>query len=162
MVYTTTIIRHTILGRSKRTGKRRCRISSSHSRMHLSAYYPGDTNVYLFGYSDADYANNVENRRSITGYVSVFAGAPLTWNSMTQHSVGLSTMEAEYFNVCKAVQKGIYLRMLFEESGMKVDESLVIKEDNLLSPRTQEITLEPSISTCELVIVSGWSMVSWC
>jgi hypothetical protein len=98
--------------------------------MHLSAYYPGDTNVYLFGYSDADYANNVENRRSITGYVSVFAGAPLTWNSMTQHSVGLSTMEAEYFNVCKAVQKAIYLRMLFEESGMKVDESLVIKEDN--------------------------------
>ena len=60
----------------------------------------------------------------------MFAGAPLTWNSMTQHSVALSTMEAEYFAVCKAVQEAIYLRMLFEESGMKVDAPLVIKEDN--------------------------------
>jgi hypothetical protein len=39
-------------------------------------------------------------------------------------------MEAEYFAVCKAVQEAIYLRMLFEESGMKVDTPLVIKEDN--------------------------------
>jgi hypothetical protein len=97
---------------------------------YASSYYPGDANVHVFGYSDADYANNVDNRRSITGYVFVFAGAPLTWNSMTQHSVALSTMEAEYFAVCKAVQEAIYLRMLFEESGMKVDTPSVIKEDN--------------------------------
>lgn len=97
---------------------------------YASSYYPGDSNVHVFGYSDADYANNVDNRRSITGYVFVFAGAPLTLNSMTQHSVALSTMEAEYFAVCKAVQEAIYLRMLFEESGMKVDTPLVIKEDN--------------------------------
>jgi hypothetical protein len=84
----------------------------------------------VFGYSDADYANNVDDRRSITGYVFVFAGAPLSWNSMTQHSVALSTMEAEYYAVCKATQEAIYLRMLFEESGMKVDSPLVIKEDN--------------------------------
>jgi len=97
---------------------------------YASSFYPGDANVHLLGYSDADYANNVDNRRSITGYVFVFAGAPLSWNSMTQHSVALSTMEAEYFAVCKAVQEAIYLRMLFEESGMKVDAPLVIKEDN--------------------------------
>jgi hypothetical protein len=97
---------------------------------YASSYYPGDTKVHLLGYSDADYANNVDNRRSITGYVFVFAGAPLSWNSMTQHSVALSTMEAEYFAVCKAVQEAIYLRMLFEESGMKVEAPLVIKEDN--------------------------------
>ena len=60
----------------------------------------------------------------------MFTGAPLTWNSMTQHSAALSTMEAEYFAVCKAVQEAIYLRMLFEESGMKVDTPFVIKEDN--------------------------------
>ena len=54
----------------------------------------------------------------------------MTWNSMTQHSVALSTMEAEYFAVFKAVQEAIYLRILFEESGMKVDAPLIIKEDN--------------------------------
>ena len=97
---------------------------------YASSHYPGDSKVHIFGYSDADYANDVDSRRSITGYVFVFAGAPLSWNSMTQHSVALSTMEAEYFAVCKAVQEAIYLRMLFEESGMKVESPLVIKEDN--------------------------------
>lgn len=97
---------------------------------YASSYYPGDAKVHLFGYSDADYANDVDNRRSVTGYVFVFAGAPLSWNSMTQHSVALSTMESEYFAVCKATQEAIYLRMLFEESGIKVDTPLVIKEDN--------------------------------
>ena len=97
---------------------------------YTSSFYPGDRNVHVFGYSDADYANCVDDRRSITGYVFVFAGAPLSWNSMTQHSVALSTMESEYYAVCKATQEAIYLRMLFEESGMKVEQPLVIKEDN--------------------------------
>ena len=97
---------------------------------YASSHYPGDSKVHILGYSDADYANNTDDRRSITGYVFVFAGAPLSWNSMTQHSVALSTMEAEYFAVCKAVQEAIYLRMLFEESGIKVDTPLVVKEDN--------------------------------
>ena len=97
---------------------------------YASSYYPGDSKVHILGYSDADYANDIDNRRSITGYVFVFAGAPLSWNSMTQHSVALSTMEAEYFAVCKAVQEAIYLRMLFEESGIRVDTPLTIKEDN--------------------------------
>ena len=97
---------------------------------YASSYYPGDKKVNVFGYSDADYANSVDDRRSVTGYVFVFAGAPLSWNSMTQHSVALSTMESEYYAVCKATQEAIYLRMLFEESGMKVEQPLVIKEDN--------------------------------
>jgi hypothetical protein len=97
---------------------------------YTSSFYPGDSKVHVFGYSDSDYANNVDDRRSITGYVFVFAGAPLSWNSMTQHSVALSTMESEYYAVCKATQEAIYLRMLFEESGMRVEQPLVIKEDN--------------------------------
>ena len=90
---------------------------------YASSHYPGGHKVNVFGYSYAD-------RRSVTGYVFVFAGAPLSWNSMTQHSVALSTMEAEYYAVCKATQEAIYLRMLFEESGMKVEQPLIIKEDN--------------------------------
>ena len=45
---------------------------------YASSFYPGDAKVNVFGYSDADYANNVDDRRSITGYVFVFAGAPLS------------------------------------------------------------------------------------
>ena len=60
----------------------------------------------------------------------MFAGAPLTWNSINQHSVALSTMESEYFAFCKAAQEAIYLRMLLEETGISVKAPIVIKEDN--------------------------------
>ena len=97
---------------------------------YSSHYFPGTSKVNLVGYSDADFANNVDDRRSITGYVFLLAGAPLSWNTMTQHSTALSTMESEYYAVCKTTQEALYLRMLCEETGISVDRPLVIKEDN--------------------------------
>jgi len=97
---------------------------------YSSAFFPGTTAVNLQGYSDADFANSIDDRRSITGYVFVFAGAPLSWNCMTQHTTALSTMESEYYAICKSVQEALYLRMLMEEVGLKVDKPLVIREDN--------------------------------
>ena len=97
---------------------------------YSSAYFPGTSVVNLQGYSDADFANSIDDRRSITGYVFLFAGAPLSWNCMTQHTTALSTMESEYYAICKSVQEALYLRMLFEEVGLRVDTPLVIREDN--------------------------------
>jgi hypothetical protein len=97
---------------------------------YSSGYFPGSSVVNLQGYSDADFANSIDDRRSITGYVFMFAGAPLSWNCMTQHTTALSTMESEYYAICKSVQEALYLRMLFEELGLRVDNPLVIREDN--------------------------------
>ena len=97
---------------------------------YSSAYFPGTTLANLQGYSDADFANSIDDRRSITGYVFMFAGAPLSWNCMTQHTTALSTMESEYYAICKSVQEALYLRMLMEEVGLKVDKPLIIREDN--------------------------------
>ena len=49
---------------------------------------------------------------------------------MTQHTTALSTMDSEYYAICKSVQEALYLRMLFEEVGLRVDSPLVIREDN--------------------------------
>ena len=97
---------------------------------YTSHYYPGSATVNLVGYSDADFANNVDDRRSITGYVFILAGAPLSWCTQTQHVTALSTMESEYYAVCKTTQEALYLRMLCEETGLSVNKPLVIKEDN--------------------------------
>ena len=97
---------------------------------YSSYYFPGSTTVNLTGYSDADFANNPDDRRSITGYVFILAGAPLSWCTQTQHTTALSTMESEYYAVCKTTQEALYLRMLCEETGIKVDRPLIIKEDN--------------------------------
>ena len=39
-------------------------------------------------------------------------------------------MEAEYYAVHGCVREGLFLRMLFDETGLKVQDPLVIYEDN--------------------------------
>ena len=38
-------------------------------------------------------------------------------------------MKSKYYTVCKTVQEALYLRILFEETGFKVDSPKIIKED---------------------------------
>lgn len=50
----------------------------------------------LCGFADADYANDVDTRRSTTGYTITVGGSTVCWRSRRQRSVALSTTEAEY------------------------------------------------------------------
>ncbi|GBP86486.1 Retrovirus-related Pol polyprotein from transposon TNT 1-94 [Eumeta japonica] len=54
----------------------------------------------LIGYSDADFANDIETRRSITGYVFLKNGAAVTWSTQREQTVALSTTESEFMAVC--------------------------------------------------------------
>ena len=58
------------------------------------------------------------------------AGASMSWNCQTQLTTVQSTLEAECYAVCKAVHEALYLRVMFEEAGLKVDGPLVIRVDN--------------------------------
>ena len=79
---------------------------------------------------DADYANSMDDRRSITGYVNFMSGGPVTWQSKNQTSVALSTMEAEYMALAAETQVAIWLRMVLEELGVQMAGPVVIREDN--------------------------------
>ena len=82
-------------------------------------------------YVDADYAADPDSRRSITGYIFMLAGAPISWQSRQQASVALSTMEAEYMAACAATQEAIWLRLLLKDLHiLDHDQPLVIREDN--------------------------------
>ena len=50
----------------------------------------------IMGYVDADYARDLNDRRSTTGYVFTLASGPICWRSMIQSLVALSTTESEY------------------------------------------------------------------
>ena len=65
--------------------------------------------VSLTSYSDADFANNELDCRSLTGYVFKIGNAAITWNTRKQSTVTLSTMEAEYMAVATATHKAIWL-----------------------------------------------------
>jgi hypothetical protein len=87
----------------------------------------------LIGYSDADWASSVEDRRSTTGYCFALneAGPLVSWKSRKQQTVALSSCEAEYMALAAAVQEGLYLTQLLKDFSMGYKCSPVrILEDN--------------------------------
>ena len=96
----------------------------------LSLTYVKNTPEAIIGYSDADWAGDVKDRRSTSGNVFLLGGAAITWASKKQNSVALSTVEAEYMALSVATQEAIWLRQLQEELGMKDAGPTLIYEDN--------------------------------
>jgi len=52
--------------------------------------------LQLYGYTDADYAGDLDHRRSTTGYIYKLNGGPVAWCSRRQQCTAMSTTEAEY------------------------------------------------------------------
>ncbi|KAE8714902.1 hypothetical protein F3Y22_tig00110187pilonHSYRG00229 [Hibiscus syriacus] len=71
------------------------------------------------GYVDSDYAGDLDNRRSTTGYVFTLGGGPICWKSTVQSVVALSTTEAEYMAAAEAAKEALWLTGLVKELGVQ-------------------------------------------
>lgn len=85
---------------------------------------------YLTAYSDADYANCPETRRSVGGYIAYMCGSPISWQSRKHHTVVLSTTEAEYIALCHCMQEVIFLKLLLVELKHESSHAITLFEDN--------------------------------
>jgi transposase InsO family protein len=74
--------------------------------------YDGDHDFTLSGYTDADWAGSVADRKSTFGCCFSLGSAMILWQSRKQSSIALSTAEAEYIAACSASCKAIWLRKL--------------------------------------------------
>jgi hypothetical protein len=69
-------------------------------------------------YCDADYAGNVDSRKSTTGFVFILHGGAILWRSKLQATVACSTVEAEYIAASSTVKEALWLRMLLHDFGI--------------------------------------------
>ena len=69
----------------------------------------------ITGYSDADWAGDVGDRKSTSGYVFLLGGAAVSWKFAKQTTVALSTAEAEYIALSTASQGAIWLQRLMSD-----------------------------------------------
>ncbi|KAL0426860.1 UNVERIFIED_CONTAM: Retrovirus-related Pol polyprotein from transposon TNT 1-94 [Sesamum latifolium] len=76
-------------------------------------------NPLVAGYVDSDYAGDLDDRRSITGYVFTLGGGPICWKSTVQSIVALSTTEAEYMAVAEVAKEALWLNGLAKELGVE-------------------------------------------
>jgi len=97
----------------------------------MGILYDGSVkNACLQGYSDADYAGDLDTRRSTSGYLFLLANGAVTWGSSRQRTVSLSTTEAEYIAACESVKEGIWLTQLMNDIGYERLDPLTINIDN--------------------------------
>ena len=89
-------------------------------------------NLGLRVYSDADWASETTDRRSMTGYcVSLSDQSSLiSWKTRKQPTVALSTCEAEYMSLASAIQECIYLEQLLEGIDKYQYAQTKVYEDN--------------------------------
>ena len=84
----------------------------------------------LHGYCDADFAGDVDTRRSTTAYVFVLSGGAVSWSSKLQATVAVSTAEAEYMSAASAVKEALWLRKLMVEFDYDCTGPVLISCDN--------------------------------
>ncbi|KAH9782721.1 Integrase catalytic domain-containing protein [Citrus sinensis] len=88
-----------------------------------------DCGQQCVGYCDSDFAGDLNKRRSTTGYVFTLGGGPVSWRSILQSTIALSTTEAEYMAATKAVKEDIWLKGLLGDLGV-IQENIVVFCDN--------------------------------
>lgn len=95
----------------------------------LGIVYGGDQPEQPIGYSDSDWAGDLDNRRSTGAFVFNMSGGIVSWKAQLQKTVATSTQAAEYMAAGAAAREAIWLRQLCDELGVKVTR-MVIKGDN--------------------------------
>ncbi|RVW87889.1 Retrovirus-related Pol polyprotein from transposon TNT 1-94 [Vitis vinifera] len=79
----------------------------------------------LQGYVDADFAGDIDSRKSTTGFVFTLGGTAISWTSNLQKIVTLSTTEAEYVAATEAGKEMIWLHGFLDELGKKQEMGIL-------------------------------------
>jgi hypothetical protein len=81
----------------------------------------GGKTLGLVGYSDSDYGNCLDMRRSVGGYAFSLGSSIVSWNAKKQKTVAAFTCEAEYIAAFNAAKENTWMHSLFAEINFSID-----------------------------------------
>ena len=91
----------------------------------------GSGRLWLEVYADADYADNANDRRSVSAIAVTLGGTAVSYASKTQHVVSLSTSEAEYITAGNEVKEALFVRAVLSFNASKTSgASIKVVKDN--------------------------------
>lgn len=86
--------------------------------------------VAVTAYADADWGSDRVDRKSITGWIAMLNGDPVSWASKKQKVVSQSSCEAELYAEAAAINETKWLHGLLGEIGLGMTSAPVIYGDN--------------------------------
>ncbi|KAF3668615.1 putative LRR receptor-like serine/threonine-protein kinase-like [Capsicum annuum] len=100
--------------------------TKNHGLQITSKTHPG-----LFMYSDADWAGDINDRNSTSGYILYVGANPISWSSKKQRTVARSSTEAKYRAVASALAEVNWIQKLLVELHVQLPDPPIIYCDNV-------------------------------
>ena len=97
---------------------------------HLRLRLGGTNGLRLLGYSDSDFTNCPDTRRSVGGYSFSLGSGVISWSAKKQKTVTTSSCEAEYVAAYGAAKENAWLCTLLKEIDIISSEPTTIFCDN--------------------------------
>ncbi len=101
--------------------------------LQCGIFYEAKSHLQVHGYTDANWANNVLDRRSTNGFMFSFGSGGVSWSNKKQPTVALLSTEAEYRGATIVACEVVWLLKLLSNLGQLVDVLVVIYCDNISS-----------------------------
>ena len=115
---------------------------------HLLRYVRGTSDLCLVmdgqagsrilqGYEDADWGDDLDTRRSTTGYIFQVYGSTACWKSRLQQKASLSTMDAELQASSDATRHALWLKRLLADLDLVTSTVSISNGNNGAIPLTK-------------------------
>ena len=98
--------------------------------LHQCLVLSSTSNLTLRAYADADWAGDVSDRKSTSGFCVFLGDSLISWKSKKQSVVARSTAEAEYRAMAHATAEIVWLRWLLSDMGVSLVTSTPLYCDN--------------------------------
>ena len=119
----------------------------------LGIFYKKEQNSHLKFYSDSDYGSDTTDAKSTSGHIVCYNNSPISWRSLKQNVVALSTTEAEIISATSLIKTALHINEIHNFISNKMHERLplliygdnnaanTILTNNILSNKTKHIRI---------------------
>ena len=83
--------------------------------INYGIWYPKDSNVSLVGYTDDDWAEDSNDKKTTSGGCFYMGTNLVAWVSKKQSSISLSTVEAEYIAIGSCCTQLLWMKQMLSD-----------------------------------------------